>query len=139
MFNALETANKPIDLGTILSQHLRAFQHYPAIVRHLLTWWLKKFVGEERINRFLQDNDHLKDFDFIDQIFDELKIDYLVHHNEISNIPVTGKVLIIANHPLGGLDGLALLHLIGRSRRDVFIVVNELLLNIKEDQEQHLM
>ena len=47
------------------------------------------------------------------------------------NIPATGRVLIVANHPLGGLDGLALLRLIGLIRRDVLIVVNELLLNIK--------
>ena len=60
-----------------------------------------------------------------------MKIDYLVQHDEIRNIPATGRVLIVANHPLGGLDGLALLRLIGALRRDVLIVVNELLMNIK--------
>ena len=100
-------------------------------LRRLLIWGLKALVNEDRINRFLQDNDYLKEFDFIDRVFDELKIDYLVQHDEIKNIPGTGRVLIVANHPLGGLDGLALLRLIGALRRDVLIVVNELLMNIK--------
>ena len=108
-----------------------ALQRYPFPLRRLLIWGLKALVNEDRINRFLQDNDYLKEFDFIDRVFDELKIDYLVQHDEIRNIPATGRVLIVANHPLGGLDGLALLRLIGALRRDVLIVVNELLMNIK--------
>jgi 1-acyl-sn-glycerol-3-phosphate acyltransferase len=78
----------------------------------------------------LQKHGYLNGFDFIDQVFDELQLDYLVRHDEIKNIPVTGRVLIVANHPLGGLDGLALLRLIGKTRRDVSIIVNELLCNI---------
>ena len=59
-----------------------------------------------------------------------MKIDYLVQHDEIRNVPTTGRVLIVANHPLGGLDGLALLRIIASLRSDVLIVVNELLMHI---------
>ena len=131
MSDMLETTKKSIDVEAVLLTHVPALQRYPFPLRHLLIWGLKALVNEDSINRFLQENNYRKDFDFIDQVFDELKIDYLVQHDEIRNIPATGRVLIVANHPLGGLDGLALLRLIGALRRDVLIVVNELLMNIK--------
>ena len=123
----LEAIKKPIDVGTILCQRVPAVKRYPVLLRRLFIWALKNLADEDRINKFLQNNHYLKDYDFIDKIFDELKIDYSIQHDEIKNIPVVGRVLIVANHPLGGLDGLALLHLISTLRRDVFIVVNELL------------
>ncbi|MFE8730026.1 1-acyl-sn-glycerol-3-phosphate acyltransferase, partial [Aeromonas hydrophila] len=38
-----------------------------------------------------------------------------------------GRVIIVANHPIGSIDGLALLRLLGRIRPDVKIVANRLL------------
>ena len=43
----------------------------------------------------------------------------------------TGRVIIVANHPLGALDSLALLHLVGSVRRDVRILANDFLLEFK--------
>ena len=123
-------SQKIIDVDAILHQHVRVFQRYPPPVRRFLVWGLRELVNENRLNQFLQDNKYLKKFDFIDKIFDELNIDYMVHHDGVTNIPVTGRVMIVANHPLGGLDGLVLLHLVGKVRTDVFIVVNELLFSI---------
>ncbi|MCB1616672.1 MAG: lysophospholipid acyltransferase family protein, partial [Pseudomonadales bacterium] len=42
-------------------------------------------------------------------------------------IPISGKVVIVANHPIGSLDGLALLKLVGEVRKDVKVVANEVL------------
>ena len=125
-----DAIDKSIDVEALLFKYLPALRRYPIALCRLLVWGLNGFVDGDRINRFLLDNDHLKGFDFIDRIFDELKIGYLVQNDEISNIPATGRVLIVANHPLGGLDGLALLRLIAALRHDVLIVVNELLMNI---------
>ena len=127
MLDMPETTTKTIDVGAVLQARMPSLKHYPAPLCRFLIWSLRTFVNEDRINQFLQRHGYLKGFDFIDQVFDELQIDYLVRHDEIKNIPVTGRVLIVANHPLGGLDGLALLRLVGKIRRDVSIVVNELL------------
>jgi putative hemolysin len=48
------------------------------------------------------------------------------------NIPSSGRVVIVANPPLGALDGLALLKLIGEIRRDVRIVANDVLSNFEQ-------
>ena len=130
MLDMPETTTKLIDVGAVLQARMPSLKHYPAVLVRFLTWGLRTLVNEDRINQFLQKHGYLKGSDFIDQVFDELQLDYLVRHDEIKNIPVTGRVLIVANHPLGGLDGLTLLRLIGKTRRDVSIVVNELLLKI---------
>lgn len=47
-------------------------------------------------------------------------------------IPATGPVVVVANHPFGGLDGLALLDLLRRVRSDVRVLANRLLAAIPE-------
>jgi len=124
--------NKAIDCGAVLRDRVPALARYPEPVCRLLVFLLQQLVNEDRINRFLGENAGLQAFDFIDQVFDELKTDYQISHGDLENIPARGRVIIVANHPLGGLDGLALLRLVSRVRRDVRIVVNELLLNIRQ-------
>ena len=87
----------------------------------------KKIVHEDSINQFLSQNAHLKGFEFVDAALDYFDFDYAISSNDLQNIPTSGKVVIIANHPLGGLDALCLLRLIGQIRKDVKIIANDFL------------
>lgn len=87
----------------------------------------KKIVHEDSINQFLTQNAHLKGFEFVDAVLDFFDFDYTVSSSDLENIPTSGKVVIIANHPLGGLDALCLLRLISQVRKDVKIVANDFL------------
>ncbi|TLP41099.1 GNAT family N-acyltransferase [Arcobacter arenosus] len=87
----------------------------------------KKVIHEDSVNEFLKNNAHLKGFEFVDAVLDFFDFDYTVSSNDIQNIPPTGKVVIIANHPLGALDALSLLKLVGTVRTDVKIVANDFL------------
>jgi putative hemolysin len=87
----------------------------------------KKIVHEDSINQFLTQNAHLKGFEFVDAVLDYFDFDYTVSSSDLQNIPTSGKVVIIANHPLGGLDALCLLRLISQVRKDVKIVANDFL------------
>ena len=87
----------------------------------------KKIVHEDSINQFLSQNSHLKGIEFVDAVLDYFDFDYTVSSSDIQNIPTSGKVVIIANHPLGGLDALCLLRLISQVRQDVKIVANDFL------------
>jgi len=91
----------------------------------------KKIVHEDSINQFLKQNSHLKGFEFVDAVLDYFDFDYTVASNDLQNIPSSGKVVIIANHPLGGLDALCLLRLISQVRKDVRIVANDFLVGFK--------
>ena len=45
---------------------------------------------------------------------------------ERERLPQAGRVVIVANHPLGAVDSLALLAFVGSVRRDVRILANDL-------------
>ena len=124
--------NKPIDSGAILLEQMPSIARYPKLLRRLLLLTLQWLICERRINRFLSQHAMTRDFDFVDQVFQLVPTDCTVRHSDLENIPARGRVIIVANHPLGGLDGLALLRLVSSVRRDVRIVVNELLLNITQ-------
>lgn len=87
----------------------------------------QKLIHEDKINQFLQHNSHLEGFEFIDAVLEYFDFDFTYADNEKMNIPSSGKVVIIANHPLGALDALCLLKLIGSVRKDVKIVANDFL------------
>lgn len=56
----------------------------------------------------------------------------LVNTSNLEELPRTGPVLIVANHPLGGLEGLAIARVISDIRPDLKVLTNELLRRIPE-------
>ncbi|MBN2826252.1 MAG: lysophospholipid acyltransferase family protein [Campylobacterales bacterium] len=87
----------------------------------------KKLIHEDKINEFLQSANHLEGFDFVEAVLEFFNFDFSYSNNEILNIPSNGRVVIIANHPLGALDALCLLKLVSMVRNDVRIVANDFL------------
>lgn len=92
---------------------------------------LRRLSHEQEVNHFLDTHQDLKGFDFVEQVLEHFNFSYSIAHRDRKNIPATGRVVIVANHPLGALDGLALLKLVGEIRRDVRIIVNDMLMNFK--------
>lgn len=88
---------------------------------------LKKLIREDEINYFIKTNQHLRGFAFLDKVLEYFNFSYQVSDKSINNIPAEGRLIIIANHPIGSLDGLALLKLVHSVRPDSRIVANELL------------
>lgn len=88
---------------------------------------LRKLIHENEINQFLEQHSALRNFSFIDRIFEYFNFSYSMSATSRANIPAEGRVVIVANHPIGSLDGLALLRAVGEIRSDVKIVANNLL------------
>ncbi len=88
---------------------------------------LKKLLHEDDFNAVIRKNQHLRGFAFLDKLLHYFKFNYQIDNDSYNNIPAEGRLLIVANHPIGTLDGLALIKLIRSVRPDVRIVANRLL------------
>ncbi len=63
---------------------------------------------------------------------DTMGVDLLTPQAEVENIPLSGPVVVVANHPHGLVDGMILADLIGRRRTDYKILTRALLTGIDE-------
>ncbi|GJM10547.1 MAG: acyltransferase [Lysobacteraceae bacterium] len=102
----------------------------PLVGRSVVTL-LRHLFRESEFRQFEADYPHLSGLDFVEQVLEYFRFDYKVSQRELERIPTSGRVVIIANHPIGSLDGLMLLKLLSSVRRDVKVVANELLMNIR--------
>ena len=91
---------------------------------------IKSLTHEEDINSFIETHQHLKGFAFLNEVLNYFNFHYKVNSQALSRIPAQGKVIMVANHPIGSLDGLALLKMVRSVRPDVRIVASDLLNNI---------
>lgn len=100
------------------------------IAKPLLAF-LRSLFHEREIRQFGERYDHLTGIDFIEQVFDYFSFSYSVRANEIERIPTKGKAVLISNHPIGTLDGMALIKMVSQIRPDVKVVANDMLMIIK--------
>jgi putative hemolysin len=117
---------KRIDIDEML--RTKAPGAHKFIPRFILKW-VKKIVHESDINDFLSKNGEKKGLDFINASIERLGADIII--KGIENIPKTGGYIFASNHPLGGLDGLAVINSIAKVRTDIKFFVNELLLALE--------
>lgn len=91
---------------------------------------LRRIACEERINETLAALQPLTGFEFVERALERFRISYYVANTDRENIPVDGRVVIVANHPLGAFDALALVNLVASVRRDVKVLANDVLMQL---------
>ena len=70
---------------------------------------------------------------FLQYTLDALGVSIALNNEQhLEQIPREGPLLIVANHPLGGLEGIALARILLRVRPDLQVLTNELLRRIPE-------
>lgn len=121
-----ESEKKPmrIDIDEVL--RTRVPRHYRFIPRFLIRA-LENIVCQEKLNWLLTHNASKTGVDFCKGVIDDLEVKYNVY----GSLPADDtRVIIVSNHPLGGLDGMILADMVSRQyggRKDVKFVVNDLL------------
>ncbi len=111
--------------------------HYPDLARRhrrttrTLGRFLSLLFHQSRFQQFEKDYPHLEGFDFVEETLRYFDFNLRLREGERARIPASGRVVIAANHPIGSLDGLALLNLVRQVRPDVKVVANELLTAVK--------
>lgn len=91
--------------------------------------YLRRIVHENELNEFLALYGHLEGIPFIEGALSFMNT--TVHVQGLEHIPEKGKVIVASNHPLGGLDGLALMMTVAKRRNELVFPVNDILMNVK--------
>lgn len=103
------------------------FRGRRALLARPLLRGIARWSRLDEVDAFLAANRHLRGFAFVTAAMRHLGTGYDVDARELAGVPAQGRLLVIANHPSGALDALALLDALGRVRRDVRIVANDVL------------
>ena len=91
--------------------------------------YLKRIAHQDDINEVFRRFGHLKAADFAEELLRYL--DITVHYEGLENLPKEGVYTFASNHPLGGLDGVAIAALLGKRYPQVKIMVNDLLMYVE--------
>ena len=98
----------------------------------LLRLALRALPALARLHRIRDEVRRLEDpFAVAEYALRELRVEVQLSGAELDRIPSEGGVVITANHPFGGLDGLLAIAAIGRRRRDLRILANAELARIE--------
>ena len=88
---------------------------------------LAEVSGLHRLERFYNELQLSPGEDFISGLFRHMDIRIEADRDDLQRIPVSGGLAVVANHPYGAIDGLALLHVLGRVRPDAKVMANFML------------
>lgn len=96
-------------------------------------------LGRNMLNRRLgldEALDHLNALDglqggaFFDALLERMRVEVRVRPRDGAAIPRSGRLMVVCNHPTGGIDGIVSLAAMLRVRPDVKMVANRFLTNI---------
>ncbi len=124
-----KVTEKTIDIDKILKSKMGTKSRY--VPRPLVTW-LKHITHQDQVNEFLWNNKDLVGTDWLVACVKYLDMSLEIRGQE--NLPDKndGKLYtFVSNHPLGGIDGVAIGSIIGRHYDNKFkYLVNDLLMNL---------
>lgn len=95
--------------------------------------YLKKIIHQDEINSFIWRNRDKWGLEYVQAILEDFKVSTCIVNPP--ELKPGNKYLFASNHPLGGMDGIALLHEVGKLSRDVIFPVNDLLMNLPNLKE----
>lgn len=123
----MQPTDKFIDLEKVIAG--KSPRLLKALPRFIIRY-LKRIIHQDEMNEFLALKGHKQGVELIDEALRFMEVTYTVEG--IENIDLNGRYLFASNHPLGGLDGMILIHLLGQKYPDVKFPVNDLLMYVKQ-------
>lgn len=125
----IEITKNTIDIDAILSSKMGVKAKR---VPRFLVNWLKKIVHQDEVNAFLWDARDLQGTPWLKAGIAFLDNKIVV--KGLENLPDDSdgkRYTFVSNHPLGGIDGIAIGSIIGEKYKDNFrYLVNDLLMNL---------
>ncbi len=116
---------KFIDIRKLIkSKNPRLLKWLPGFVIR----YLERVLHQNEINEFLEMNKDKFDIEFCHAIMHYFNIEVIIEG--VEKIPVDERIVIVMNHPLGGMDAMAFVSAVAEKRQDFKFIVNDLLMNL---------
>ena len=112
----------------VIDMELALQQKIPDIYNKIpgaLLWLMEKIIRQDDMNRLIHESSHLHGIPMVDWALDQFGVEIIVKGKEL--IPKNGQFIFPENHPIGSLDGLAIISVIATIHRSVKFIVNDLL------------
>ncbi len=91
--------------------------------------YIKNILHNDEINKAVFKHKDNYGLEFVGAVLDDFGLIRKLHGSH--NLPSSNKIIIASNHPLGGPDGLALMDVVGKYKKKMKFIVNDILLNIE--------
>ncbi len=91
--------------------------------------YIERIVHQKEINEIIPAIGDKFGLDYVKAIIDYFNLEIIVNGEE--NIPKDGRHIFVANHPLGGLDGIVFAHVIGQVHPNIQFLVNDILMTLE--------
>lgn len=117
-----------IDVDAVLRSRLGARMRY---VPRCLVRGIERLICQDRLNAMLAEAYPRRGADFCRAVVEHIGVKFSVEGEHL--LPADGRAVFVSNHPLGGLDGMALIDFVARhypGSRPQF-VVNDLLMAVE--------
>lgn len=98
------------------------------LIPRFLINYLKRILHQDQLNEALYRHRNEQGLEFVAAILKELKVNVVVKGE--SNLISADRYVAVSNHPLGGLDGMALMLAIGKIRNDFVVPSNDFLMHL---------
>jgi putative hemolysin len=108
---------------------------FPLWLEKLLQWGLRRVLHEREFVEFAANYPDLRGLDCVERVLDHFEFHCQAPAADLANIPAEGPVVLVANHPIGSLDGLSLVKTVAAVRPEVKIMANRLLSRLEPLQD----
>lgn len=125
----LDRSSIKIDVDAVIRDRVPGLARF---IPKCATGWLARVICQDRMNRLLEENRGLEGADFCRGVLASLSISTELTNADKLPPKCDRRVVFVSNHPLGGLDGMALIDIIQTHfGGPVWFIVNDLLMAVK--------
>jgi putative hemolysin len=98
---------------------------------NVLVGLLSKVARIDEVNELYAHMCESPGLESVETLFEKLDVGLHIDEQQLENIPRSGPFVVVANHPFGALDGLAMILAIARVRPDFKVMANFLLQQVE--------
>lgn len=94
--------------------------------------YLQRILHEKDVNDFINEHKEDSPIEFCLSVMKKFNID--LEYEGLENVPNDGGAILTMNHPLGGMDAMALVAVVHQKRPDLKFIVNDVLMHLENLQ-----